>query len=441
MSPRDAKLRCAGGRSARAFWCDVPVIVADENELTVLVDRLRWDRRRDPYAGGHAYSRTAREVADRCAALIDAGDAVAAAPLLRKAVDRMTSALMYLDSSSGALGNDLAHLMDLYAQACRAAPPPPARLAGWLVKLVCDGPGWPEVVLPEWAAALGPKGLTHLARLVEDRAAAADPDNRHQQWTVRHLREQLAEVSGDVDRHVAVLAEHLVSADQYERIVQALATAKRPAEATDWARRGLAGYPSGHQSTKLRNLLVSLLIEIGQPGSAVGERRAAFDAQPTVEHFRSLLTTVAETDGDDSHTEWALAVVRERASQQAGYLPHLIDTLIHAGRDDEAWQAGLAHWDELPAHQRVALVGLRGATHPVDVREPYRSLIDTQLLDSHDKRRYDKAIALLRRLRDAYAATGETAQFGAYLSGLRAEHRRRPTFLTKLDAACLSHGR
>jgi hypothetical protein len=191
----------------------------------------------------------------------------------------------------------------------------------------------------------------------------------------------------------------------------------------------------------LRNLLVSLLIQIGEPGSAVGERRAAFDAQPTVEHFRSLLTTVAETDGDDAHIEWALAVVRERASQQAGYLPHLIDTLVHAGRDDEAWRAGLAHWDELPAHQRVVLVALRGATHPVDVREPYRSLIDAQLLDSHDKRRYDKAIALLRRLRDAYAATGETAQFDAYLLGMRAEHRRRPTFLTKLDAARLSHSR
>jgi hypothetical protein len=125
---------CAGrswGRSSW-FWCDVPVRVAAENELTVLVDRLRWDRRRDPYAGGRVYSRTAREVADRCARLIDAGEAAVAVPALRKAVDRMTSALMYLDSSSGILGTDLAYLTDLYARACRAVPSPPTGLrAGW----------------------------------------------------------------------------------------------------------------------------------------------------------------------------------------------------------------------------------------------------------------------------------------------------------------------
>ncbi|MEU4780232.1 hypothetical protein [Micromonospora sp. NPDC023633] len=73
----------------------------NENGLTVLVDRLRRDRRRDPYAGRQAYSQATREVADRCARLIDASEAAVAVPVLRKAVDRMTTALMYMDSSSG----------------------------------------------------------------------------------------------------------------------------------------------------------------------------------------------------------------------------------------------------------------------------------------------------------------------------------------------------
>jgi hypothetical protein len=416
-------------------------MVKDENELTVLVDRLRRDRRRDPYAGRHTYSRAAREVADRCASLIDAGEAAVAVPVLRKAVDRMTTALMYMDSSSGVLGNDLAYLMDLYARACRAAPPRPAGLAAWLVKLVCDGPGWPEVVLGDWAPALGPKGLAEVTRLVDERATAADPGDRHQQWALRYLREQLAEVSGDVDRHVEVLAEHLVSADQYGRIVRVLAEAGRPAEAIDWARRGLTEYESGYQSVELRDLLVRLLTETGEPEAAVAERRTAFDTQPTIDNLRALLATVAETNRDAAHTEWALALVRERAAQQAGYLPHLIDALILTGRDDEAWHTGLARLDELPARQRVELLELRRQTHPYDVREPYRALIAAQLLDSFDKRRYDKAITLVRSLRDAYAATGETAQFAAYLQELRGEHRRRPTFLAKLDAARLRPSR
>ncbi|MEV4690518.1 DUF6880 family protein [Micromonospora echinospora] len=415
--------------------------VQGDSELTVLVDRLRRDRRRDPYSGRDAYSRTAGEVADRCEKLIGVGEASVAVPVLRKAVDRMTIALMYMDSSSGVLGNDLAYLMEVYARACRAAPPRPAGLAAWLVKLVCDGPGWPDVVLREWAPALGPKGLAEVARLVDERAAAAtEPDDWHRQWAVRYLREQIAEVSGDVDRHVQVLAEHLVSAAQYGRIVTVLAQAQRPAEAIDWARRGLAAHPSGHQTVALRDLLVQLLIETGEPEAAIAERRTAFDVQPTIDNFRSLLATVAETDQDAAHTEAALTVASERAAGQAEYLPHLIDVLILAGRDNEAWRTGLARWDEVPARQRVELVELRRRTHPAEVCEPYQALIDAQLLDSYDKRRYDRAITLLRNLREAYVATGEVTRFEAYLEALRAEHRRRPTFLAKLDAARFQSG-
>ncbi|MEU5942921.1 DUF6880 family protein [Micromonospora sp. NPDC047548] len=413
----------------------------DEDELTGLVDRLRRDRRRDPYTGQRAYSQAAREVADRCSRLIDAGEAAVAVPVLRKAVDRMTAALMYMDSSSGVLGNDLAYLMDLYARACRAAPPRPAGLAAWLVKLVCDGPGWPDVELRNWAPALGPKGLAEVTRLVDERAAATDPDQRHQRWAVRYLREQLAEVSGDVDRYVTVLAEDLVSADQYGRIVRVLAEAGRPAEAVDWVRRGLAVHPSGHWSVGLRDLLVRLLIDTGESEAAVDERRTGFDAHPTIDNFRSLLATVAETDRDAAHSGWAVAVLRERAARQAAYLPHLIDVLILAGDDDEAWHSGLPRLGELPARQRVELLELRRQTHPADVRAPYRTLIDAQLLDSRDKRRYDKAITLLRNFREAYAATGETALFTAYLQNLRDEHRRRPTFLAKLDVARLQPDR
>lgn len=86
----------------------------------------------------------------------------------------------------------------------------------------------------------------------------------------------------------------------------------------------------------------------------------------------------------------------------------------------------------------MELLERRRQTHPADVRVPYRTLIDAQLLGSRNKRRYDKAITLLRNLREAYGATGETAQFAAYLRQLREEHRRRPTFLATLDTASSS---
>src|SRR2546422_1951324 len=121
----------------------------------------------------------------------------------------MTTALMYMDDSSGIVGDDLHEIMRLYARACAAAPPNPKTLAGWLVKLTFDGPGWPDMRLREFAPALGPAGLAHVANLVDQRRAASNLDNWGQRFAVRHLREQLAELSGDVDRYVAELARNL----------------------------------------------------------------------------------------------------------------------------------------------------------------------------------------------------------------------------------------
>lgn len=76
--------------------------------------------------------------------MIEAGGAAEAAPLARRAVERVTASLMYMDDSSGIVGGDLRTLMALYARACRATPPDAKRLAAWLVATRLDGPGWPD---------------------------------------------------------------------------------------------------------------------------------------------------------------------------------------------------------------------------------------------------------------------------------------------------------
>jgi hypothetical protein len=93
-------------------------------------------------------------------------------PLARRAVERVTAALLYMDDSSGIAGGDLRDLMDLYARACQAAPPDRLRLAAWLVDLHVDGPGWPRIELYAFAAALGERGLAEVARLEAERGSA-----------------------------------------------------------------------------------------------------------------------------------------------------------------------------------------------------------------------------------------------------------------------------
>jgi hypothetical protein len=102
-----------------------------------------------------------------------------------------------------------------------AAAPDAGRLAAWLVSMQLDGPGWPAIELKEFAGAVGPRGLAEAARLTEERGVTAEPGS----WTARgikDLQERLAAMSGDIDVHVAVLAEDLRGAHRYGEIVAVL---------------------------------------------------------------------------------------------------------------------------------------------------------------------------------------------------------------------------
>lgn len=117
-------------------------------------------------------------------------------------------------------------------------------------------------------------------------AGHLDPDRWHQEWAAQYLREQLAELTGDVDDYVAVLAEDLAHVDRYRRIAAALRDAGRRAEAIDWARRGLAAGPGDPHADRLRDLLVDLLIEDGDTDGAVVERRSDFEHRQIAATFQ-----------------------------------------------------------------------------------------------------------------------------------------------------------
>ncbi|MDP9797467.1 tetratricopeptide (TPR) repeat protein [Catenuloplanes nepalensis] len=407
-----------------------------DEDLLAAVDLLRRDRRQHPYCGRREYSQAAREVADGCERLLDAGEAARAVPLLRKAVDRMTRALMYLDDSSGIVGDDLRRIMTLYARACAAAPPKPASLAKWLVDLACDGPGWPRVLLSEFAGALGDRGADEVARLVEERARTADPESWASVYSLRDLKEQLAEVSGDLDRYVAVLADNLTSAVQYERITHALRDAGRRQEAITWARRGLAAKPGWPRIEQLRDDLVAMLLDEERTDEAVSVRREEFARHPTRTTYRALAVTCAQVEADVSEI-WALEILTERVSRQPAYAAELLDVLGFLGRHEEAWLLAQQHRTVLGDQQWSGLLDQRRLDHPEDVLDPYQEMIEGHVLNSTDKHRYRRAIALLPALRDAYQAAGHRDAFTRYLEDLRGRHARRPTFIKALDGANL----
>jgi len=404
-------------------------------DVRKLIDGLRWDRRRHPYSGRREYSQRAQAVAAAVADMIEAGDAESAAPLARRAVERVTAALMYMDDSAGIVGDDLRTLMALYARACRAASPDAGRLARWLVSMQLDGPGWPAIELKEFAEALGPRGLAEVARLTEERRVTAEPDSWTAQWGIKDLREQLAAVSGDIDAHVAVLAEDLRGAHRYSEIMEVLRDAGRDDAAEQWARKGLAEHPSGFQTDRLRDQLVDLLLDGDREADAVAVCREIYERRAIHQDYLKLRHAAQQAGQWPDLSGWALNLLRDRAQADQRYVRELISVLVREDLLDEAWAAAMANPGQVPESQWFELIEVREKDHPADVIRPYQDLIEIGLEKASDKYRYPKAIKTIRRLRDSYHRVGDEAGFSAYLADLRQRHRRKTSFLTKLDKA------
>ena len=407
-------------------------------DVRKLIDGLRWDRRRHPYSGRREYSQRAQAVAAAVADMIEAGDAESAAPLARRAVERVTAALMYMDDSAGIVGDDLRTLMALYARACRAASPDAGRLARWLVSMQLDGPGWPAIELKEWAEALGPRGLAEVARLTEERRVTAEPDSWTAQWGIKDLREQLAAVSGDIDAHVTVLAEDLRGAHRYSEIVEVLRAAGRDDDAEQWARKGLAEQPSGFQTDRLRDQLVDLLLDGGRGAEAVAVTREIYERRAIHQDYLKLRHAAQQAGQWPDLSGWALNLLRDRAQADQRYVRELISVLVREDLLDEAWATAMANPGQVPGSQWFQLIEVREKNHPADVIRPYQDLIEIGLERASDKYRYPKAVKSIKRLRDYYHRTGDEAGFTAYVADLRQRHRRKTSFIAKLDKALAS---
>lgn len=418
-----------------------PVGSVEVQRVRRLIDGLRRDRRTHPHHGRREYSQRARDVAAACAALIETEPAAVPA-LTQRAVERVTTALTHMDDSAGTVGDDLHTLMEVHARACAAAPPDPKRLAAWLATMRLDGPGWPDVELRDFAAALGQDGCAELSRIVEERAATAEPDVfGRTPFGIRMLREQLAEISGDVDRYVAVVAENLYAASQYLKIVAALQGAGRVADAEQWAQHGLTGLANPIDRGKLRDAHVELLLDRGAYDAALALRQELFDQNPTQFHYHELRRTAQRTGYWTGTREQAIRRLRDAVAGQHAFANHLIGVLLDEHGDeheyDEAWQVAVDHPAALPESRWQQLIDLRQPSHPAEVIEPLQRLIEQRLANSSDKYRYTKAIKMIRQLRNAHDATDDTDGFATYIEDLRHRHKRKTSFTSKLERAKL----
>ena len=218
-------------------------------------------------------------VLDTLQRLLDAGTQADLTPLARR----------MLDSLGQASAAERRRALTLYAKACAAHPPEPEQLADWLLGTQFSEDAWPRVDLAAFAGALGEAGLARIRSTV-DSVLAGRPGPRRD--VARQLAEQLAEVTGDVDRLLEILRGKPPARDVQLKIIRVLREAGRHADAIGYAARTIM------RDDRPRQGILAL-------------RRAEFRRNPNPASYRALREAAHRLDRWAQERDAALALLTD----------------------------------------------------------------------------------------------------------------------------------
>ncbi|KOU35243.1 SWIM zinc finger family protein [Streptomyces sp. WM6378] len=384
------------------------------------------------YADAQAYGLQAAEAVLALRTLTETGRAKEAVEVARDAIEALTRTYGEIDDSDGVIGNVATELASVHLEACRTARPDPVGTADWLVDhLLDDLSDATDILLPEYADALGAAGLAR----AHERAAAALRDNP-KGWAEKYLMEQLMRAEGSVDALIALHAADLApSGATHLLIAQDLERASRPAEALEWAERGLREADPEHgPDSRLPDFVCERYTRAGRTADVVPIRR------DVLLHHRSLaayqgLRAAARAVGCWNETERtrALEVLRADARPRKSLGPTgsaLVDALLDDGDHDAAWEAATSGYAD--GSQWLTLADLTRNDRPADALAVYLRLIGPLLTQTGDAT-YEHLTELLLSARACHRALGTEDAFTAYMTALRADQKRKRKLTTRLD--------
>jgi hypothetical protein len=384
------------------------------------------------------YARRVRHVTVVTGDLARTGHPADAMMIAEQALAAIAESSRHASDRAGVISTAVAELAAAHREACRAAPPDPARLADFLAERLVNGDELGEIDFEDYSDLLGPAGLAQLRERVTA-AWTANPSG----WPEQDALERVLWAAGDIDGLVEVLSADLDGRGlSHVRIVQALDSAGRADEALAWAERGLRE-PS-QPDEQLADYVAERYCSAGRVTDAVTVRREQFSAAPSVAAYQKL-RDVAERAGDWQPTrQWALSVLRADAGrrprprrpgsppawQGSAHGAVLTDVLIADGDIDAAWEsaegvASDAQW------QRLADLVLE--TRPADALAVYLRLIETLKRQTGDGV-YERIAQLLVAARVCHDRLGTSPSFDAYVRRLREDQKRKRRLIRILDA-------
>jgi uncharacterized Zn finger protein len=422
----DARLRMAAAR-----------ISVGDLSLAVFRHALEAAFATDGYVGyreAYDYTSGIDSVLDSLGRLLEDGHADAVVPLADHAADLAEQALGYIDDSDGGMSGVAEHIRELHLAACEASRPDPVALARNLYDRERHG-GDLEIfygAAGTYADVLGDAGLAEYRRLAQqewDELSPLGPDDERN-WSSKRFRITqimltLADLTGDVDAVVAVLAHDQSSAYQFVKIAETLQGAQRHEEALEWTLRGLALHGFGDH--RLVELVAEEHHRAGRPEQAVDVLWSAYEGSPGVDTYQRLAQHALRAGLWPERHEQALDLLRGRIASKSRdrYGPDnstLVAVLLLDGNPEQAWieaKAGGCRRD-----QWLELAGFRETEHPVDALPIWREEVDREI-NAMNNQSYANAVATIERVGRLMSAAGRGEEFAPYVAGVREAHRRK----------------
>ena len=405
------------------------------------------------YREMYSYATNIESVLDSLRELLDDGHAEAVITLAEHAIDRAEDAVGYVDDPDGWMSTIAERLQELHYDACKAAELEPVALARTLFERERHS-GDLDVfhdAAATYAEVLGAQGIAEYRRLAQEEWDALPPLGPGQEersyasrrFRITQIMETLAELTGDVDVVVDVLARDQSSAYQFVRIAELYAKAGRYDDALAWAEKGLALH--GGSDSRLVEAAAEEYHRAGRGADAVRIAWDAYDAAPALGTYRQLAEQATRAGLWPDWHDKAITLLRERVAKGQhepvrGRLSPwargvdsstLVEVLLYDGEVELAWAEASAGgcrrdlWLELARR--------REGEHPLEAIPIWQGEID-RAIAAKNSHAYAEAVDLIARVRRLLIAADREADFAAYLAMLRAAHKPKRNLMKLFDA-------
>jgi uncharacterized Zn finger protein len=408
------------------------------------------------YRDMYDYASNVHAVVDTLRDLLADGHAEAVIDLTEHALDRAEDAVGYVDDSDGYLGGIAEDLQSLHLEACEAARPDPLELARRLFDRERHA-GDLEMfsgAACTYADVLGDPGLAEYRRLAQAEWDALPPlapaDERtfdHDRYRITRIMEALADVTGDADAVVAVLARDQSSAYQFIRIAEVYREGGRNYDALAWLEKGLDAF--GASDARLVEALAEDYHRAGRGADAVELCWRAYEPEPSPAGYRRLCENATKAgvwDGWRDRTLTALRASVEARIADAAKPPsrrtgaryygppadasYLVEVFLYEGDVEQAWAEAQASgcsdrwWTELAR--------LRQEEHPGDAIPIWQAQAE-RAIQAKNNAGYQEAVELMARVNRLMAKAGQQEAFPLYAAQVRVAHKPKRNLMKLFD--------